>query len=291
MEVKSQQAYKNLAIALDQSRQLNSNLLIITLPGTGMGRFVKEYLSATNPKSYNILNFDWSEPGILEKVDTILKNANLNEKFAITLNYPHLLNTPELKNSYFINHIYRRYYFGVRNKSDSSLLALEINPKLSKSDVANIYKLSDGFAQIIKYLAVNGTNEDTSLQIVKKPIEDAVSKCDPETLILLGVSSLQNIKTTSKFDFVLNFDLSFLECGQLNPQKLTSFEKNILEKMISSEGMISKSEVSDIKWGIGKYDEFSDQAINKAIRRLNDKLIKYKIETIPKVGFILKKNG
>jgi len=43
--------------------------------------------------------------------------------------------------------------------------------------------------------------------------------------------------------------------------------------------------VSDIKWGIGKYDEFSDQAINKQMRRLSQKFSKFTIVTIPKVGF------
>ena len=288
MEVKSQQAFKNLAAEIDQSRQLKSNLLIITLPGTGMGRFIAEYLSSSNIKSYNILNYDWSAPGILEKVDQTFKQASPDEKFAVTLNFPHLLNTPDLKNSYFLNHTYRRYYFGVRDAKDSALLAKEINPKLTPVEIKRIFEISQGFAQIIKYLAVNGIKSDDGLEIIKKPITSAINQCDPDTLAKLGLTDLSNFKVDNQYNLTINFDLSFTENNQLNSLKLTSFEKNILEKMISQNGSISKSEVSDIKWGIGKYDEFSDQAINKSMRRLSDKLIKYTIETIPKVGFILK---
>ncbi len=288
MEVKSQQAFKLLATEIDQSRQLKSNLLIITLPGTGMGRFITEYLSSNKFKSYNILNYDWSEPGILEKVELAFKQANPEEKFAVTLNFPHLLNTPDFKNSYFLNHTYRRYYFGVRDAKDSAILAKEINPKLTNEETTNIFKLSHGFAQIIKYLAVNGIKADDGLEVIKKPIVTAINQCDPDILAKLGLTDLTNFKVANRYNLIVNFDLSFTENNQLNPQKLTSFEKNILEKMISQNGSISKSEVSDIKWGIGKYDEFSDQAVNKTMRRLSDKLTKYTIETIPKVGFILK---
>jgi DNA-binding response OmpR family regulator len=83
----------------------------------------------------------------------------------------------------------------------------------------------------------------------------------------------------------LNFDLSFEEDGVESQTKLTLAEKRILEELVKNEGQITREKIADFKWGEGSYDEFSDQAINKAVKRLNVKLTKYRLKAILGVGY------
>ncbi|MFA5894387.1 MAG: helix-turn-helix domain-containing protein [Candidatus Shapirobacteria bacterium] len=311
MELRKQQAYIQLKKELDECRGLGTNLLIITLPGTGMGRMIKEYgVDVGESKavvitdetselgSYNLINFDWADTNTLNKVEKIFKKAKTDQKIAITINYPTLLNDDNLLKSFFINHTYRKYYFGLRSEEDSSRLCREINSELSKEEISNIYNLSGGLAQLIKYLVVNGTEKKDGAEIILAPVVRAVVGVSEEVLQKLGIWNKEGWrgellkaynKTVKGIDIQINFDLSFEEDGKLNKQKLTKSEKQLLEKFMVNNGKLTKEEVSDIKWGEGKYDEFSDQAINKQLRRLSEKLSIYTIQTIPKVGFIIKK--
>ena len=87
----------------------------------------------------------------------------------------------------------------------------------------------------------------------------------------------------------IDFDLSIREDGQMSKEKLTEVEARILREMMQNEGKMTKDKVSEIKWGKAEFDEFSDQAINKTMRRINEKMTVYKITTIPKVGFVIEK--
>ena len=85
---------------------------------------------------------------------------------------------------------------------------------------------------------------------------------------------------------VINKDLTFIEEGEARETPLIKAERDILEHLLS-EGVVTREKVADFKWGDGSYDNFSDQAINKTIQRLNKKLIKHRITAIPKVGYKL----
>lgn len=311
MELQKQQAYSQLKKELDECRGLGTNLLIVTLPGTGMGRLVKEYCQDVGSEkvmlitdeeqtlgTYNLINFDWADESTLHKVEKIFKKAAPDQKIAVTINYPTLLNDEKFKTSFFINHTYRKYYFGLRSEEDTVLMCNEINNKLSKVDIKKIYKVSGGLAQLVKYLAVNGADCIDGVEVILEPVVKAVVGVSSEVLIKLGVKKddvwvgdllRAHYKTSGAIQIKINFDLSFEEEGKLNDQKLTKSEKQLLEKFIVNNGKLTKEEVSDIKWGEGKYDEFSDQAINKQLRRLSEKLSVYTIQTISKVGFIIKK--
>lgn len=312
MELRKQKVFVELKKELDECRNLGANLLIVTLPGTGMGRMVKEYFESTDQsetslivdesselKSYNLINFDWADESTFEKVEKIFRKAKTDQKIAVTINYPTMLNDDRLLKSFFINHTYRKYYFGLRDVDDCVLMCREINQKLVKNDLNKIYSLSGGLAQLVKYLAVNGVDSRDGVDIILTPVIKAVMGVPEDLLEKLRVKSGGNWvgellsehykKDAGDILIKIGFDLSFEEDGQLNKQKLTVLEKEILKKLLVNKGRLTKEEVSDIKWGDGKYDEFSDQAINKQMRRLSEKLSVYEIKTIPKVGFIIKR--
>ena len=152
---------------------------------------------------------------------------------------------------------------------------------------------------MIKYEAVA---DGGLIDAVIEPILKVVSRCSPADLEKLGL--VENGKIKSKLlagnvglsnkdlDIKVAFDLSVTEAGQSTGERLTQTEANILRIMVTDSGEITKEGVSNIKWGEGKYDALSDRAINKAMRRLSEILVKHKIITIPKVGYkIVKQDG
>lgn len=293
MDIRDQRSYQEFGQVIDKSIEDKANLLIITLPGTGMGRFVKEYLAEKGDKAAMILNYDWVKADeILTEIDEKLNSIALDKKVVLTLNFPSLLNDKRLTSRKWWNHFYKRYYFGVRDFEDGKKAIKEMNSKLPADKIEKIYKLSGGFAQIMKYLAINGIDAREGLEAIIKPIVEAISGTNNEIRQKLGLnlkgSILQEWLKTEDWLINIDFELNLIEEGKVSA-KLTPVEAKILTKMMSNSGKLTKEEVSEIKWGEGKYDEYSDQAINKAMRRLGDKLKKYQIETIAKVGFVLKR--
>lgn len=293
MDIRDQRGYQEFRQVIDKSMEDKANLLIITLPGTGMGRFVKEYITEKGDKEAMILNYDWGKADeVLNEIDEKLNSIALDKKVVLTLNFPSLLNDKRLTSRKWWNHFYKRYYFGVRDYEDGKKAIKEMNPKLPADEIEKIYKLSGGFAQVMKYLTINGIDAREGLEAIIKPIVEAISGTNNEIRQKLGLnlkgSILQEWLKTEDWLINIDFELNLIEEGKVSA-KLTPVEAKILTKMMSNSGKLTKEEVSEIKWGEGKYDEYSDQAINKAMRRLGDKLKKYQIETITKVGFVLKR--
>ena len=306
-----QQSYINFKNELEECRKLQTNLLIITLPGTGMTRVMTDYVKEVGSKfarlitgnnqeigTYNLINLDWAKENTLADVENIFKNSPSGQKNAVAINYPSLLSSDTLMKSFFINHTYRKYYFGLRSQSDTIALVKAINPKLTKAEAVEIYLQSGGLAQLVKYLAVSGLDARDGLTPILTPVVTAVNGVEESVLEKLGIKAnhewvgklLQDfMKNSNPVSIKVNFDLSFKEDGLPNPQKLTTAENELITKLLNNHNQLTKEEVSDIKWGEGKYDQYSDQAINKQMRRLDDKLQHYTIQTIPKVGFILRR--
>jgi len=299
MDVYSQSLYKEFKQALDASRQVNSNLLIVTVPGSGISYFAKSYLKKTNLKDtayitkpnqtiskLNILDIDFlQDSSSLEIVNDYLKHADIDQKFIVILNRPSLLDTPEYKNSYLSSHIYSTFYFHTRSLVDTAISAREFNSKLTDSDIKDIFSSSAGIGKLIKFKAINPKLPFP--QDILLPIINTIKETSPEILSKLEISSdwpaLDLVP--SKLNININFDLTFTENNQLSANTLTKEERDILNYMLTNDNQTSREKVAEFKWGENGYDDFSDQAINKSMRRLAEKLTKFIIETIPKVGY------
>lgn len=264
------------------------------------------YIDSVGEKlaSFNLLNLSLDrDPDLMAVAERYVKEATLENKFAVLVHDPSLIQEKEYRGSYLSNHVYENYYLGARSESDTELLVKEIDSHLTKNDAKEIYRLSGGIAQLAKYLAINWSNspdfDDKEIDNILEPMVKIIHKVDLDELKKLGVVDeggkltsqilAEKIEIRPKIDIRINFDLGFEEEGKANKERLTVTEKQILELMKQNGGMITKEEASDVKWGEGKYDDYSDQAINKTMRRLDEKLRIYTVQTVPKIGFVLKK--
>lgn len=316
MSVYQQNSYKDLEEVLEKHRNLRSNVLLLTLPGLGGGHLCKSYWEKNKDKvsyidsdgdklaGFNLLNFGLDrKPGDILIAERYVKEASLDNKFAILVHDPSLIQGKEYRGSYLSNHVYENYYLGARRLEDIELMIDEIDSKLDKDDVKKIYELSGGIAQLAKYLAVNWSRspnfDNKEIDNILEPMIKVIHKVDQDELVKLGIVDndgklisrilAEKIEIKPKANIKINFDLSFEEDNKASGEKLTVTEKQILEKMKQNGGILTKEEASDIKWGEGKYDDYSDQAINKTMRRLDEKLNIYTVQTVPKIGFVLKK--
>jgi len=301
MNFYSQSLYKSLQSALDDNRQKKSNLLILTLPGLGISYFLKSYLEKKKDKSiayisspnqklnkYNILDLGFIQNSqSLSVADEYFKSANIDEKFVLVINDPSIISSPDYKSSYLSRHLYQTFYFTARNFADTKIFALEINPDLTDSQIKHIYEVSGGIGKLIKFLCINPQAPDFPQDLIN-PITNSISQCDSETLKKFNIDpkKIPFLKSLpSKLNIKINFDLSFEEDNIKSKEILTKEERDILNFMLQNNNEIPREKVADFKWGEGKYDKFSDQAINKSMRRLSEKLSKFEITTIPKIGY------
>lgn len=167
----------------------------------------------------------------------------------------------------------------------------DLGIKMADKDKQEIFEKSQGIAKLVKFLAVNRQRyKEEDKEPVLAPIEEAARGCPNDLLIRFGLNREGVLSgTDSGLGISINFDLSFEEEGVKSDEKLSRIERDILIFMTANGGEIAREKVADFKWGEGKYDEFSDQAINKTMRRLSGKLSLHQIETIPKVGYKLRK--
>lgn len=293
MDVSHQQIYQDLKKQINNARLHQSHILIYSFVGSGASYLLKSIAGSDNKLTYiNSIDQSLGDYSLLDlplaDALTLIDKTNVNQKCAVLVNNGLDFHSPVLEK--YKSHFYLSTSLGCRSLDDTRLLALEINPKLTKKEIDEIYKLSQGVGKIIKYLAVNPTSLSSQDDALSNLANDVVSSLQGYSLgeiNCLGISLPFIGSGHPQFSIIINFDLSFTENSVLSSKKLTSSESKILQKIIDNNGQISKSEVSDIKWGENKYDEFSDQAINKSVRRLNSKLTQHTIKTIPKTGFIL----
>lgn len=297
MDVSYQQIFQELKKQIDDARLHQSHLLIYSFVGSGSSYLLK-FLAQTDKKLTYINSVDQALGDFsildlpLSDALTLLKKANINQKCVIYVKNGSDFHSPLLEK--FKSHLYLSYAVGCRSQKDSIILAKEINSNLSEEEINKIYKLSQGMGKIIKRLAISPASiskPDDTLVVIVNEIISSLRGYTLEEIKAFGITLPIIGQKDNNFYIDINFDLSFTENGQLSPEILTPTESKILQKMIDNHGQISKEEVSDIKWGENKYDEFSDQAINKTIRRLSFKLKNHIIKTIPKVGFILEINA
>lgn len=314
--------FANLIAELDEARKTCSNLLVVALPGFGLNSYFKKYQDQNNrvaiitPDNTEISDFNliimssvWGG-SIFSSIDSILRQANPSQKFCLGTTRPWIIHSPEYTSSYLSKHLYKTVWLKPYDSEDSAVIAKSYNRNLSNSDINKIHALSGGIPQLIKYLSINNKMlksdidtlvADHNLGHILSPIVDAIQKTPVEYLEKLGaldankvlvsnlLSAFSESTPVSGIAIQIGFDLSIKENGVNYGQKLTKSEAQILETMLKKSGQISKEEISDIKWGQGKYDQFSDQAIHKTMSRIAGKLRVHKITTVPQVGFIIKR--
>lgn len=299
--IEDQEIYQRVESLIEKSRKLNSNLIIKSFAGAGASYILKSYIKKHPDVAYiSEENMNLGEYSVIDAPVEValnyLKKADLKQKMAVVFGSG---------NDYYSEeggeirlHAYLSGVIGARNKADTEILVGEINGELKKNRVEEIFRLSGGIGKIAKFLAVSEDNELGQQEILKatKGSIEGYQLSDLEELGVikdgLVVSELlrgvwDKVKEKIKID--INFDLSWEEDGVRAIENLTELEAKIIRKMLTNEGAISKEHVSDIKWGEGKYDEYSDQAINKTMRRLDQKMKLYQIKTIPRVGFLIEK--
>jgi len=283
---------------------LNDRSQLILNPEGEIVKNVKQY-AAENPEvryinkpgealgDFNILDlaFDLNS-GALDWANDYFHRAGAGQGIALAINIPYIFANDEYKNSFVRSHIYKAYWLKAASLDETGKVLSLMDMKLDKKKIREIWDESGGLPQLVKYEAVGDRG---LIDAVIEPILKVVSRCSPEDLERLSL--MENGKIKSKLlagsvdlsnkdlDIKVAFDLSVTEVGRSTGQKLTQTEANILRMMVTNSGEITKEGVSNIKWGEGKYDALSDRAINKAMRRLSEKLVKHKIITIPKVGY------
>lgn len=322
MSFYSQSLYKEFEKELKRNIEASSNMLIVTIPGLGASYFIRKFLEKHSKLKiayvdgnndtldvYNVLdlNFDKNEQAGTT-VDSYFRSASLNQKFAVVVNIPYILETQAFKSSFWSSHIYSTYYFGARDNDDSDIFALEINSKLTKDELVKISDLSAGIGRLIKFFAINTIylndklenllSNETFLNVFEPTIR-VVEKCNNAILAKMKIVDgsvyrsmlikkyFEQQPKSEEFQIEINTDLSFSEEGQLAKAKLLKLEMQVLENAMENNGVVTKEKVADLKWGEGSYDDYSDQAIGKTIQRLRKKLKVYDFEAIPQVGYKL----
>lgn len=302
MAIYQESIYKQIEKFILIASQKNSHLLIYSFSGAGASYLLKSFVKKHPHISY--IDCEGKKLSSFSIIDTPLalaqsyySQADLNQKLALVISRGqdyHSSFGNEVR-----NHAYLSGVIGSRNLIDTQMLIKKIDPKISLATQKNIYALSGGIGKLAKFLTVNGLSYDPLVsESIITEIRESLFGYTPTELELLGVIDHSGViksqmlrsswQPISDFKLTLNFDLSFEENGKKSIYTLTFSEKQILEKMLQNGGQITKEEISNLKWG-GNYDSFSDQAINKTMRRLNDKFSTLEIKTIPKLGFLLQK--
>ena len=318
--------YLEFATALDSAIEKGANLLIVCVPGMSVTYFLKKflerkkdskikYISASDERleEFNVLdlNFDKNPDG-LALAESYFKQATLRQKFALVINTPQLLDSQEFQNSYVASHITSIYQFHTLDLEMVKIFAEELHTKLPANSLQNVLTLTGGIGRLVKFIVINKDllnlplaeliqREDLKLALL--PSANVISQCDQEILKRLGIKTgdsftsqilakyFETNPTTERISIRVNPDLTFYEQTNLSKNRLNKTEAQILKFMVENQGVVTKEKISEIKWGEGEYDKFSDQAIGKTMQRLGKKLVRYKLEVIPSVGYKLKYAG
>jgi len=311
--------YQDFKNKLDRHIQLSVNLLILSIPGVGTTHFIKKFLEKEHPNNvsyidstgkkldkFNILDLDFDKnPAALPQVTDYMKSATLEQKFAVVINTPYLLDSDTYQKSYPASHIYDTYYFGARSRQYAETYIADMGVKLPKTKVDRVYRLSGGLGRLIKFLVshqdwLNQTSKEIVEQeetiSILRPTIQVISKCSDELLAKFEIKSelLETYFQLHPVEKPLNIgilpDLILVEHGEKR-ERLIKTEAQILKYMLEHQGVIEKDKVAEFKWGESSYDKFSDQAVNKTMRRLDKKLKLYAIQTLPEYGFKIVKRA
>lgn len=328
MGIYTRRIYKEFAHKIDESKKENASMILLTVPGMGASHFVRKYMEEAGGKmtrivgegesleGLNFLDLDFDKRGIkesLELIDGYMKQTDLRQKFVVVMNMPYVLSKKEYRDSYLASHVYSSWLMRVNDKGETEDFVEELGIELSVKEQTRVFELSGGIGRLIKYLAVN--KEKLSWQIDKLVADselmrvfdkslEVIGKTSDEVLVKMGikdsddgfvsdlVKDMLNKRMVEKgVDIKIERDLSFFEFGAKQDERLTNMEAVLLKALVVSKDLLlTRDEIADLKWGDESYEGYSDQAIGKAMGRLEKKLKKHKLVAIPKVGYKLELN-
>ncbi|MBP9817409.1 hypothetical protein KBC75_01455 [Candidatus Shapirobacteria bacterium] len=313
MSTKNNDSYSRLAEWLDAQKKAKTNGAIITFPGCGLTFRLNKYVEKNRDTNYlvkegeelgdfNIVLMSFVGNNlVLKTVDDYLRIAGSEQKMIMVIDDPGVLDSEEFKSSLLSGRIYEYYWHGAFDETSTQLLVSEFK-KNCRDDV---YKLSGGISRLVKYLCLkdNGVSikellEDTTLQSICRPMIEVIKNSSTSYLEKLKIVDKGQVKSEIlrkllsdiwlSTSIKIENDLTICEDGNRG-EKLARVEKDILTAMLQNNGCLPREKVAGIKWGSENFTDFSDQAINKTMRRLSSKMKVYKIETIWKTGFKLTK--
>ena len=283
MDFYKTKSYQDFSGALVNSASKNTNLLLISVPGMSVTFYLQKFLEKEKNSDFkyiqsegemlskfNILDLNFNKNDkALKTAESYFRVAKLNQKFALVLNTPFVLDSEDFQKSVIGSHIFNSYYFKVLDAELIKIFADILEVKLSNKEIVRVKTLSGGLTRIVKFLLnhkdmVNKTPtqvlEDEDFKRVFLPTSSIIEKCDEEVLSKLGIKSdgvyigeiLKNYfkdrPQVIKIDIEINSDLTFLEKGKLNSETLLKNEKLIIEESKKSGGTISKEKIADYKW-------------------------------------------
>lgn len=299
--------YIELKKVLFEANKLKSNLLIVSLPGLAIEYYLKKIKELEPDLSFDIYN----QPNLdfkswVMSVDDLILSAPVEKKYIFVLEDPSVLDSPAYLRSYTASHIHKVIYFPAEPDSQMPEIISDMNPTLNKKQITEIVKLSGGISSIAKYLSIN-------YPLTSQSIDEIINNDDFRLTIQLLINNIQNSSPAhleklsiikngefrskiihtffsnlkSKFSLSINPDLTFTEKQKPSVESFTKIEAEIVNRALTNQGLITREEISDIKWGRGSYEKFSDQAINKTMQRINQKLSIYTFTSISSIGYKL----
>jgi len=296
-----------------KERQING--LVVTFPGLG-ATYVAKKMSDVGEATFltgsggelgesNIIYLDWvNNLESIAVLDKYFLASRSDQNIVVVVDDPYLIDSESFKNSYASKRFYDQYWFGVMDKMETYELIESFVESLPEKAKELIWEISGGIPQITKHLAlrtkvrdIDKLSEDFAVQVICQPMIKVINRASKQSLEKLGLyidgkitSSLLNKLVGQEsfvFDIKIRSDLLVLEDGENYKERLSRLERDVLGKMINNGGFITKDQVAEIKWGSAEFSNFSDQAINKTMRRLDKRLHKYKIVTKWKTGYML----
>lgn len=315
MKVEKQASYQRLETWLDKQKSLGMNGIVVTFPGCGFSHRAEVYVKGRKEVAvilkegetllnFNIIILSFISNGLsIKVVDDYLRMAATDQKIIVVIDDASFLDSEQFKNSYLASHVYDYLWFGAFDESETMVMAEDVGG--SGSSVANLHNLSGGISRLVKYLCLRSENRelkelisDPGLQSICRPMLEVIKKSSMANLERLKIVKRGELKSMilrklqKELGLVINIkigkDLTLFEDGMAS-EKLARVEKEILNTMLEMDGYLSREKVAEIKWGKEDFSDFSDQAINKTMRRLSSKMRIYKIETIWKTGYKLVK--
>lgn len=242
-------------------------------------------------------------------IDRLFTETKTQGKYLILCSQPHIWGSDQVKNSYFIRHIYKIYYLKP-STDDISELVYRLKSKINKQQVQTVKLWTDGIVRLAKYLILNShllkmplaqAAGDNELKLICEDLVQETIKTPVDVLEKVGI--VENGKVRAELlrvmvagykpglqmgQIVVEADLRVTEDGQTGTETLTREEVKIIRFLCEGKGIISREEIANIKWGeTAGYDRFSDQAINKQINRLNKKLKFYQLKAVRGMGYKL----
>lgn len=318
--------YKDFENEINKAIQSKYSILIVSLPGAGATFFIKKFLEKYGNKKisyiseagnqlseFNFLDLDFNKiTNTIKIVDSYIKSANVRQKFAVVVNTPNFLDTEKFKKSTLSSHFYKIYWIKNMDLDRAKILMEDCSAKITDKTLKEILNLTGGIARITRHFILNPDKlklsfpdllSDKSFDHIFKPTVELIAKCEDKDLEKLQIkkngkfvsSLLENYFSNNpippKYNLIIHTDGTIYEDGVKSESSFLNTEKKIIQKALQENNLITKEDISKIKWGEGSYDEYSDQAIKKTMQRINKKLTLFIFTAIPTIGYKLEKRN